>query len=1680
MLEPKIFIVRSNAPIGWLISDLVEDGYSTGHDHFSLPISNQSHYFQIINNRLCTKNSINHLKGRSMAIVVETTAPKRMFVINVNIAANSTPSFSADIYNITLRNDITLESVIPFETEIMVANLYVSGRLRPTDDTFQSFYIGALDRLNLIRLAVARIDINFEQHPMNVPKFNNRHYFRQMEKLEPNATVLRVAAKTSKGAVVYRIEPENAPFDVTPFSGDIFSRYGIPDGKYVFDVVATDSFAQEARANVQILVGSRIDPKRQFKTVKTRYFHHRRSRRDFGNVIVLTLKENHPIGLLDKKINLGPDENVVFAPATTDYLKIHSNGLIELIKPLNYEFETSHQAAVQISGLFKARIQLVRIEILDVDEPPVFQNRPKPYQAVVAYDQPIGMHVYKFIARDEAGDGDDDVEYRLINTEPRGTFVVDPVSGVVQTALKHYKPGETYRIFDSEVAVLEVLAGDRAPQFVEQQYTVHILEDTEPGSSLVDISAKRFKPIDKRRNKGKLLYHLYLHTTSIERQPSPYFTIDEERGLVRLIKSLDYDDNTQPKHYQLIVVASEDGKESEVPLDIYIKDVNDNAPIFTQPIYSATIKEDIPFDRTILTVRADDKDHSENARIKYRLDDNNFTINDKGEISARIRLDADQNRERFFIYRFNVTATDCGEPPLSSNTVVRIIFVLRTRDIRSKSHVHIRTENSNDEAPIFIPNETYHAFVAEDAQSGTPIVQIQAIDPDRDQVLYTFKVFYAFLLSSGEEALSIQLFEIDRDTGLIRLGTSVKPEDLIREESPYNLTVVARDDGSCCDIADVNNNKPEFRDCDVYSSIAKIEEGDYKTNSPVILKVVATDEDSPPNGEIVYSLYYSQSESRKPFIINSETGELRPSPFVRFDREQRAQEEVTVKATDKGERPLIGFCQFTIQVLDVNDNAPQFDRAFYETSISRSVDVGSSVLTVFADDADAPQNARIIYSLADDTLAGKEHRKDSKFFRIINENNGEITLANQIPPYKDRFVFNVIADDNGKPFVQRSAVQVFVNVHEKQQSAPQWQTNDECKAVVTVDEDIPINSVLFRCLAIPGDGSKNPISYKMANGANRGTNHEIHFREFLEKTDGRDWVVVRNMIGLDYEQQQNYTLTITAMDMRSLITSDKQFRVVVQDKNDVVPRFTVDLYTGSIEEEQTPTEFLIKYNGNPITVVKAEDADSPGPQSELRYRIIGDSDTGAAQLFRIDELTGGIFPLEIFDREKYDSFIFDVEACDSFPSSLPGTSGPNKGATLVIIYLFAEDIVKVQIFVADINDNAPHFEQIRYEARVAENAEINEDVITVKAYDLDRLPNLKYDLYAVHGGRIPFGVRTDSGALFVKEPLDYEKENVYYMKLLVTDGKHNATTDLFVYIDDVNDNAPQFEKNLYEITISEEERNLPKTLFIIRAIDADKQDDSSKIVYRLEGQGVGEFFRIGEYSGDIEVIRPLDRDPPAGVSVWKFVVQAIDDNGHGLIGYADVQVNLRDINDNAPIFASNLFGIIDENRDPGDEGVFVMTVTATDYDDPRTDNARLEYSIAINKEIDGEPIFRIVPSNGKIYAMRKLDRELPSEKQFVIEVRAVDKGSPSLEVMDVNDNEPYFEKKLYVGSVAETASVSSAVISVSASDKDTEASDNIFSYELIDEHQYFYITTETGSSRTSIGVLRVKKLHSGK
>ncbi len=207
-------------------------------------------------------------------------------------------------------------------------------------------------------------------------------------------------------------------------------------------------------------------------------------------------------------------------------------------------------------------------------------------------------------------------------------------------------------------------------------------------------------------------------------------------------------------------------------------------------------------------VSARDKDDGENGAILYETDNGNFTVDEQGQIFGRQRLDADQQRRGFFIYKFTVRAFDRGQPKRSAT-----------------SKVHVRTENVNDEAPFFLPTSQYTAYVAEDARGNTPVVTIQAQDPDKDQVRYSFRT------PTLDSSQTVGYFEIDPDTGavrcaamrtaapvqaqatrscrklgadrlpsalgLIKLREEVKPEDL-RQADMYNLTVLAVDDGSCC------------------------------------------------------------------------------------------------------------------------------------------------------------------------------------------------------------------------------------------------------------------------------------------------------------------------------------------------------------------------------------------------------------------------------------------------------------------------------------------------------------------------------------------------------------------------------------------------------------------------------------------------------------------------------------------------------------------------------------------------------------------------------------------------------------------------------------------------------------------------------------------------------------------
>ncbi|EEB18272.1 predicted protein [Pediculus humanus corporis] len=378
-----------------------------------------------------------------------------------------------------------------------------------------------------------------------------------------------------------------------------------------------------------------------------------------------------------------------------------------------------------------------------------------------------------------------------------------------------------------------------------------------------------------------------------------------------------------------------------------------------------------------------------------------------------------------------------------------------------------------------------------------------------------------------------------------------------------------------------------------------------------------------------------------------------------------------------------------------------------------------------------------------------------------------------------------------------------------------------------------------------------------------------------------------------------------------------------------------------------------------------------------------------------------------------------------------------------------------------------------------------------------------------------------TGAIYVAGALDYETRKRYELRLAASDNLKENYTTVVIHVKDVNDNPPVFERPTYRTQITEEDdRNLPKRvlqytlrlsasdslsenyttvvinvrdvndlppvfsstmysatlqeehegpypvkLLQVTATDGDK-DRHQNIVYFLTGQGIdpdnpaNSKFDINRTTGEIFVLKPLDRDQPNGRPQWRFTVFAQDEGGEGLVGYADVQVNLKDINDNAPIFPQGVyFGNVTEN---GTAGMVVMTMTAVDYDDPNEGtNARLIYSIEKNviEEETGSPIFEIESETGVIKtAVCCLDRERTPD--YSIQVVAMDggglkgTGTASIRVKDINDMPPMFTKDEWFTEVDETAGASLPEIPILTVTVHDEDETNKFQYKVIENSGY--------------------------
>lgn len=1308
-----------------------------------------------------------------------------------------------------------------------------------------------------------------------------------------------------------------------------------------------------------------------------------------------------------------PDE-VFSLENNSRWIEVDHNGDVKVKEPWDYEQlerEKTIDFWVQIRSPQQPESdrQRIIIHVQDVnDENPYFINRPMPMQAVVQLNSPPGTPVFKLQARDP--DVDSDIRYYLLRDRTGGRFEVDEMSGEVRTV------GSSPFELDYEYVIyvkaedknglkasgreqstgeerLSIIGGKRPPQFFMPSYSATIPENKKKESEIIQVKAMSFSSRQIR------------YTLRAQGLGAGTFTVGPTDGLVKLAKDLDYEDLRQPKSYSLLITATEDsgGFSTSVDLTIAVSDVNDNPPRFEVPDYQAHgIAEDVDIGTSILQVSATDADSGRNSEIEYSLDIDDFTIDSRGVIYSNKRLDADI----IHTYTLTVKAVDRGEPALTGTATVRIY-----------------TENRNDEPPKF-SQDVYTPSVDENAGPNTLVTTVVASDIDGDNVMFGF-------MGGGTIA---GMFEIEQLTGVIRLING--PIHLDKDK--YELNVTAKDDGACCKdgtrslhtstalvvvfITDVNDNKPVFEDCDKYNP--KVLEG--SESGTFVIKVEATDQDKGYNGQVRYSVVQQPNQRGTKFIVDEITGDVRTNKVFDREGEDGRSVSVTLKATDRGNPPLEGVCSFKVEIGDVNDNPPLFHRSEYHEKVKQDTPVGN-VLRVAASDEDADNNGAVTYSLYATNSA-------SDGYFEINPESGWIRLKKALD--KEQYSLRAEASDKGIPPLKAS-VNVIIEVVDRKNNPPIW--DQPIYGPISVKENLQAGQKILSIKARSGIPDNPVVFYSLIKGSTEQTNSKDTFYLTQYSEDGYTWAGIFINYLLDYEKTQQYNLTVRVENNGAQqLASEATIYILLEDVNDEIPLF--------IEQEQE-TVLEGMPIGTKVTQIRAVDKDGTYPNNKVSYSIEPKDD---GNKFRIDRETGEIFTLEEFDREERQSYVVIVKAEDGSPSARPNVpaSEPNS----VTKY--------IRIGIGDKNDNPPYFEEAYYEAEVNEDEDIQHTVITVTAKDKDESSRIRYEITQGNIGGA-FAVKNETGAIYVASPLDYETRKEYNLTLVASDTLFENSTTVRIRVKDINDLPPKFSQSLYQTHILEEDSDgLPKRILKVTATDGDL-DRHSKIVYFLTGQGIdpnpeNSKFSINGTSGEIYVLKPLDRDLPHGRSQWRFTVYADDDNGNGLVGYADVLVNLKDINDNAPFFPQAIYtGNVTEN---GTAGMTVMTMTATDYDDPTEgNNAKLKYTIEQNQVNENhELIFAIDSDTGVITtAVCCLNREVISE--YTIKVVATDggglqgTGTATIKVRDINDMPPEFTKKKWYVQVDETEGddiPELPILVVSVRDEDLLET-NRFSYKVI-------------------------------
>lgn len=899
------------------------------------------------------------------------------------------------------------------------------------------------------------------------------------------------------------------------------------------------------------------------------------------------------------------------------------------------------------------------------------------------------------------------------------------------------------------------------------------------------------------------------------------FKVDSNSGHLTLTKHLDYE---AMQRHSLTVTATDSGYpplSANLTILVEVQDVNDNPPVFERNEYIVKVLESVSVNSQILQISAVDLDTGNNARLTYRILDNDSILLKENNKTHR-NLYSEEQSEPFGIfpnsgwiylrrvldretrsnYDITVIASDNGTPVLTATT-----------------HITVNVIDSNDNDPIF-SHDFYEFSVEENLKRGVVVGILKATDADLD---LNAEIKYSLIPSNTS-------FQVNPLTGEI-----ITREELDRElRTTYELVAEARDHGTPyrstrvsvrINVTDVNDCAPEI--VDPQEDVVSIRE-----EQPIgteVVRIRAIDRDNGYNATVIYSILKGRdSDGYDLFSIDPTNGLIVTKSAL--DHEERSIYRLAVAATDNGipSKQTVRFLR--VEVLDLNDNRPTFTSSSLVFRVREDVSIGFIVGSVSGSGTDnfeldnmisGNNGVHITYTLFSLNTDNTEGAFD------IDRKTGSLVVSRRLDrEQQSEYRLEIRAlDTSSTNNPQSSAVAVKVEIADVNDNAPVWSIDP---ILIHVAEDITTGSIIYNFSATDSDsGNNGEIQYKLVT-----QNENISQIFNLDPLTGSLSIIAT----LDYESISEYLLIIAATDQSTNVTerltTSVTVRILVMDINDNDPIFVLPSVKDSLIYVSDTA-----LSGHLVTRVLATDMDSDD-NGRISYNILSgnenekfhlNSNTGIIELIKpVNDLSASIYykpHINSYNRGKYNLLI----------------SASDHG-----VKIQKETRINVVIVIQASINSPPKFKESVYHINISENIPSGNFVIRIGAdsYQTENGGNLTYN--------IPRGIADDhfsidpiKGIVTTVGSFDREMKDIYIVPIYVEETTLKTsklsssvtqfdTTTLIVKITDINDNAPQFRPgSCYPLSVPEN-----SALAVIHTVVAMDLDDgpNGAIIYSITGK----------------------------------------------------------------------------------------------------------------------------------------------------------------------------------------------------------------------------------------------------